>query len=1219
MKYNQVIQFEPINEVVKFGRTNDIDYRQSLVSSFVFSKAYEEVLIPLICENLDYSSNGETFGIQVVGNYGTGKSHLMSLVSLIAEDESLVDRVSNPNAKASLANIAGKYKVIRFELGTDLSLWDVVSYKIEEALKAYGVNFSFEGLEKLQYQERLQKMMGFFEEKHPSHGLMIVVDEMLAYLKGRSEPHKLNTDLQVLQALGQCSDNSKFRIVFGVQELIYHSSEFQFAAQMLSKVKDRYRDITITKDDVSFVVKNRLLRKDEHQKQMIRNHLEPFTSLFANMHSRIEEYVELFPVHPSYFENFQMIKIGKSQREILKNLSQRFANMIDEDVPTDNPGLITYDMYWLDIASNHDLMAIPDVRKVKEIVDTINDKISTNLTGARASKQTLAKKVVAASAIKILQNELPRQNGVNVETLVDDLCYTDPIADEREILMDTINTISKLIITATSGQYFDQNTDNGEYHLRIEGGVNYDQKIKDYASLMSPAMKDEYYFQFLANVLPIEANPYRSGFKIWEHNVEWKSHKTYRSGYIFMGTPDEKSTTQPRQHFYIYFMPIFDETKKARNTDSDEMYFIMDGVSEEFKETIILYGAAMSLMSSADTTQKNIYKQKCEELKKNAMLAFDRSFIDSTLVEYCGEHKPINSYPLPGLGTPKDQIVNTIASLVFEDHFNNNNPHYPKFKNLVYPLSEGNFSKHITASLSKVVDPIGYQDRNAEAILLGLGLWTPGKLDAAESIYARSLLSKLNSKGDGQVLNRDELLEPFYIDNNLWISSDFKIEAELQFLVMVTLVALGEIEITLTSGKSINATTIASIKTIDRADMYQFSHIRRPKAVNLAAIREMFLQLMGKDLSTRLKDESTYQELTKVANDYANRAAIAEHEVQGEKIAYGITVISAEDAMNFKHRIVAFKGFCDQLRTYTSEPKMKNFKFSLDEINKIMKDKETLEQVEERLKMVRSLDDDIKYLRLAMQYIPNGDLKIAIDSGLAQLTTVLSSMDKKQIENLDKVLKTLRELYAKWYLNQYLTYRISEVDEKGKKQLLASEYQEVCDVLYGSELISGAKYGEWKQKIERLKVVENGVNKDAILSMPYHDFNPLDYIGVVAVTLSDLTEELKLIFHNYNTSLRDMLEDPAIEKNIKMHSSAKDIKLLQDYKSEKTALSRGNVLEIKTLIEALNKGFAKVEITTDTLRQIFNRPMTQDDAKNAFRDYVDEQCKGKSNARIIIK
>ena len=46
MKYRELIQFEPINEVVKFSRLEEEDYRMSLVRNFVFSKDYEKTIIP---------------------------------------------------------------------------------------------------------------------------------------------------------------------------------------------------------------------------------------------------------------------------------------------------------------------------------------------------------------------------------------------------------------------------------------------------------------------------------------------------------------------------------------------------------------------------------------------------------------------------------------------------------------------------------------------------------------------------------------------------------------------------------------------------------------------------------------------------------------------------------------------------------------------------------------------------------------------------------------------------------------------------------------------------------------------------------------------------------------------------------------------------------------------------------------------------------------------
>lgn len=87
----------------------------------------------MICSNLDFTEteiivNGryepkEFFGLQIVGSYGTGKSHLMSLFSLIAEDETYLQYVTDEQAKSHLEKIAGKYKVLRFEINSEKELW----------------------------------------------------------------------------------------------------------------------------------------------------------------------------------------------------------------------------------------------------------------------------------------------------------------------------------------------------------------------------------------------------------------------------------------------------------------------------------------------------------------------------------------------------------------------------------------------------------------------------------------------------------------------------------------------------------------------------------------------------------------------------------------------------------------------------------------------------------------------------------------------------------------------------------------------------------------------------------------------------------------------------------------------------------------------------------------------------------------------------------------
>lgn len=121
--------------------------------------------------------------------------------------------------------------------------------------------------------------------------------------------------------------------------------------------------------------------------------------------------------------------------------------------------------------------------------------------------------------------------------MANDLCHVDITCENFDTLVDVVFTyVLDSIVSATIGQYFVKG-ENNEYHIRIEGGVNYEQKVKDYAAQMGDGQKDEYFYMFLSEVLPVEGETYRRNFRIWEHHIEWQSHKCSRTGYILWVTP----------------------------------------------------------------------------------------------------------------------------------------------------------------------------------------------------------------------------------------------------------------------------------------------------------------------------------------------------------------------------------------------------------------------------------------------------------------------------------------------------------------------------------------------------------------------------------------------------------------------------------------------------------------------------------------------------------
>lgn len=1225
MKYRDLIHFKPITEVIRFGDLRDERKRQQFVETFVFSDQYRKSYIPMICSNLDFTEteivvNGrhepkEFFGLQIVGSYGTGKSHLMSLFSLIAEDEKYLQYVIDEQSKANLQKIAGKYKVLRFEINSEKELWGIICYQIDKFLANLGVDYSLTNDTSFENNDvKLQKMMAAFEEKYPDKGLLLVIDEMLAYLKGRSGADKLNRDLQVLQALAQISNGTKFRIAFGVQEMIYNAPEFQFAREMLLHVNDRYRPLTITKEDVKYIAEKRMLNKDDQQRQLIRDHLEKFTKYFSHMHGHIDDYITLFPVHPSYFENFEMIKAGKSQREIMKTLSAKFSEIIDQEIPDDQPGLICYDSYWEYMDGNATLKTDPDVARVSEIMQTINSKITDNFTGARRPRAALARRIANACAVKILQQDLSKTNGATAETLTNDLCYVNPMYDSFDELQMFIESVAHNIQEFTAGQYFFKNKDNGEYHLCVEGGINYEELVNIYAANMPEGTKDEYFYQFLQESLPIEDEVYRSSFKIWPYAINWKSHNVTRDGYIFMGYDNERPTTQPEQHFYIYFPPIFDTSNQHFSDRPDEVYFLMNDLSEQARELIALYGSAIALGNNADSAQKGFYESLRKKFFERLRDLFDSEFYSKTMVQYCGQTHPLSSYPVQQ-AVSKEDAVSRVASEVFEGHFSEENSDYPCFTLFPEPTTKDNLDRRIKAAKLKIIRP-QEANREGEHLLSGLGLWDAGLTHSA-SPYANSLLNILQQKGEGQVVNREEILHLFWRGSDLHLSNDFQIEDCYEFIVMAALVALGEIELVMGSGKVITAANIQEIEGTTHRDYITFRCIRSPRGYNFAALKILFMSLVGRDLSQQLDNPSTIPTLMDKARSIAERAAKMEPKLFGGISMMGIEIMADSECMQLRNRISALKGLCDQLQTYSSKARIKNLPdtWTAESLKTTLDTIKDLERLEKLFLRIGEYRDSVQYLDQAIPYADD-ELAQRMRQLEDRLPDVLMSTDERKAADFTNDFRALRDSYAQYYLDAYRRCHINEAQLQQKMRLMSSTEYTISQMVCDAPFVLSTRFDEWERNIRRLETANPKVTIDAIRRTPFHGFNPKD--AQALPDINQMADDIKDIYAGYVSGFRDILDDPSIANSIEVLDPEQQ-SIVKRFKAGEIELDAIYASQLKNIISSMYHGLTAVEITQSDLLSCFSRAMSVEDAKAAFNQLVTRLSAGKANPRIIIK
>src|SRR5690606_24119827 len=180
--------------------------------------------------------------------------------------------------------------------------------------------------------------------------------------------------------------------------------------------------------------------------------------------------------------------------------------------------------------------------------------------------------------------------------------------------------------------------------------------------------------------------------------------------------------------------------------------------------------------------------------------------------------------------------------------------------------------------------------------------------------------------------------------------------------------------------------------------------------------------------------------------------------------------------------------------------------------------------------------------------------------------------------------------------------------------------KEICDILMDADFLSTAQYIEWQNKINKLKPADPAVNEELIYNAPYQEFNPLEHQNETAVSTRELKQELERIEGEWENAMREILDDPMVKRKMDLLDE-QTTDLLQNFKSGSIDLTKSNALIIKNAITDLHQGLEKMELTTEGLKQAFSKPLTPDEAIEAFKNYIDNYSKGKERdkIRIILK
>lgn len=681
MKYSDLISFHPIEDVIQLVTAENKDKAREYVKTYVMSDSMAESLQAPVLDQLQMDEVVDNKGVLIVGNYGTGKSHLMSVISAIATDAGNVQYLQNKKFAEQVKPIAGKFEVLRIEIGgVVMPLYDVIMGYVQDDFEKRGIDFEVPDYKSVKsIKTVLKDMMIAFSEKYPDKGYLIIVDEFLSYLSSRNE-REIVLDLEFFRALGEMCSKSSLRVMFGMQEKIFDNPRFSFVADTLKHVSDRFTQMIITKEATSYVVSERILKKTPEQKALIRNHMEKFCGLYTGMSSRLEEFVDLFPIHPSYIDVFNKLYLIEN-RHILKNISTTIKGIFDTTVPENAPGIISFDNYWPAIKSNGLLKSDPTISRVVGASQQLED-IITRAFPKPAYKPMAMQIIYALSVHRLTTNGLDVQFGMTAENLKDDLClYMLMPEQDADFLLSAVKVTLKEIMTTVSGQFIIFNDANSQYYIDVDKVVDYDEKIKQKATLLTDDEMNRSFYGVVYSCLDWDAKQYVTNFNIYEYDLNWDSHHIFREGYLFMGLPGERSTAQPERDFYIHIMPPYDNGGISVQNLPDEVYLYFKS-AEEFREMLSLYASANSLAAMSEGKDKDAYLNKAAVIRKKLIRSLNENKNTCFDVVYKRERRQLIEV-LKGRYNRDMTFKDTIdlaASICLDAYFCEIYPEYPVMK-----------------------------------------------------------------------------------------------------------------------------------------------------------------------------------------------------------------------------------------------------------------------------------------------------------------------------------------------------------------------------------------------------------------------------------------------------------------------------------------------------------------------------------------------------------
>lgn len=1058
MQIKDLFNFEDIQQVVAIG---NIENEQEMVEKFVISPNLKEDLLEFL-EYLKGNKPEKNTSVDVIGNYGTGKSHLLTFLSLILSNPEMIQYIQDEDLKDEFASIDKEFLVVKYELpGQDKSLEDIFLYRVKKQLKEiYNVDISDINIEEKDPKELVEEILLKIKEQYPNKGLIVIFDEYSDFLKSK-ESYKQNRDLQFTRQIAECSKNQDFILMLSMQEYIFSNPEYKDKADLINKIEKRFLKFNITSENIEDIIAKRMVTKTPNQIEELKIQFETIKDKFPNIAVEEERYINLFPVHPYLIEMLSRLTLFEN-RSILMFISDQTKKIQEKEFPA----FITYDLIYDElIESEHTVKNNEMVKPVIDVVKSLRDIIPR----LDSQYQDRAKTLIDALAIKNLvtppDNDGEKKGGDTPEKFAENLCIL-PKSKFMEPSED-ISTILNMLISNSEGQFISRDEKSNTYFINLNKTRDYNQMINNKAANMDDIVHNNEVFveDFLLNELGFELTndiAYSKNTKkyVIDDTVVWKERNSFRKGILAINIGNTLSIGGGED----YLISIKGFGPHSIDEHDINHIIIKPNYSDEFKWSIRRLAAVNDFLRTK--TYVNAMRSKKNTIIDTEVKKYFKEALLNSTIQY-----RTDNYSLEELGISIEitsEIFSQVKEKLLGEDLVNMYPEYPKFK------SDAKLSlNNIEGTMDSVLREISQKtilsdfDLKSRRILTPLELYNDNAIDVNNSRYASLILNKVESTFKNIPIS--EIVEFFE-------AKPYGMQKEITYLLIAILLRNGNIMISNKNGRTYSSSDFAELFKPGLKVFNDLKYIKQEEGPNAEAQKLFDILDLDRNTLTNKKEYPTALKSYVVKID-AIELKIAHINNQFNNIIQNNTLNLPIDEI--KEKI-----------TFINKVSFEKMKVSsINDFNKLDYSKDNLDNIKEAMDLILVLGSflidyndfmygGITYMENAIDLLNKSDLfketdKNDLNKIYQESLDIINNPRKLLKDDERRPIEGKIQLFKSKYKNVYYTAHEQFVGKQVNWELLnqienSSSYKNL-NMISKIRSINASKFNEIKLNIQTIK------------------------------------------------------------------------------------------------------------------------------------------------------